>query len=112
MIWIKNYYIVLFSTLIALVISEIFLRIIDIVYNNSPLERSSSYHHVNPSDYHFLMYDPYEENGGHYVYYDNLGFREHTKTSSTTQKASEEKAIIFLGDSFTLGNQTPYSVRS
>lgn len=55
------------------------------------------------------MYDPYEEYGGHYVYYDNFGFRVPTKTSSTTQKASEEKAIIFLGDSFTLGKQLPYN---
>lgn len=53
MSWIKNILTVIFSTLIVLVIAEIFLRILGVGYGNAPLERSSTYHHLHPSDYQF-----------------------------------------------------------
>ena len=107
MSWIKNILTVFFSILMAFVIAEIFFRVIGIGYGNAPLERSHTYHHVHPSNYQFFMHDPNGEYGGHYVYYDNLGFRVQNKLSQTNELADEEKAIIFLGDSFTEGNKYP-----
>ena len=108
MSWIKNGVTVIFSTFIALLIAEVFLRMFDIGYGNAPLERSHIYHHVHPSDYQFLMHDPRDEYGGYNVYYDNLGFRVQDKSSQTLQFTNEENTIIFLGDSFTEGNQVAY----
>ena len=109
MSWIKNILTVFFSILMAFVIAEIFFRVIGIGYGNAPLERSHTYHHVHPSNYKFFMHDPNGEYGGHYIYYDNLGFRVQNEISQTNELADEEKAIIFLGDSFTEGNQVPYN---
>jgi hypothetical protein len=108
MSWIKNGITILFSTFIALFCAEILLRILDIGYGNAPLENSTKYHHVHPSNYNFLMHDPNAEYGGYYVYYDDLGFRVRNKTSQTFQFSDEENAIIFLGDSFTEANQVTY----
>ena len=108
MSWIKNGATISFSTFIAFLIAEILLRILGIGYGNSPHERSPLYHHVHPSDYQFLMYDPNAEYGGYNIYYDDLGFRVRDKLSQTLQFTNEENAIIFLGDSFTEGNQVTY----
>ena len=108
MSWIKNIVTVLFSIFIALVIAEISLRIFGFGYGNSPLERSHTYHHVHPSDYNFLMHDPNGEYGGYKVYYDNLGFRVLKESSRTKKFVNKKNALIFLGDSFTEGNQVPY----
>jgi lysophospholipase L1-like esterase len=109
MSWIKNILTILFSILIALVIAEIILRFVGAGYGNSPLERSHTYHHVHPNNYQFLMHDPNGEYGGYHVYYDNLGFRVRGEGSQTNELANEDKAIIFLGDSFTEGNQVRYN---
>ncbi len=108
MSWIKNGAIILFSIFIALLITEFFLRIFNIGYGNAPLENSSKYHHVHPTNYNFLMHDPNAEYGGHYIYYDDLGFRVRNKKSQTLQYSDNENAIVFLGDSFTEGNQVMY----
>ena len=57
MSWIKNGITILFSTFIALFCAEILLRILDIGYGNAPLENSTKYHHVHPSNYNFLMHE-------------------------------------------------------
>ena len=108
MSWIKNVATIVFSTFIAFLIAEILLRMLGIGYGNAPLERSPLYHHVHPSNYQFLMHDPRAEYGGYNVYYDDLGFRVRDKSSQTLQLTNEENAIIFLGDSFTEGNQVTY----
>lgn len=108
MSWIKNVSTILFATLIALMCAEIFLRIFGVGYGNSPLERSRTYHHVHPSNYQFLMHDPNEEYGGYQVYYDELGFRVRDNSSQISELLSVEEAVIFLGDSFTEGNQVDY----
>lgn len=108
MSWIKNGITIFFSIFISFIIAEFSFRLLDIGYGNAPLERSAKYHHVHPANYNFLMHDPNGEYGGYYVYYDNLGFRVQEKTSQTLQFSNEKNAIIFLGDSFTEGNQVPY----
>lgn len=109
MSWIKSLTTVLLSTFIALIIAEIILRVIGLGYGNAPLIRSSVYHHVHPSNYEFFMHDPYNnEYGGFNVYYDDLGFRVNNKASKTIKLSTEKNSIIFLGDSFTEGNQVPY----
>lgn len=109
MSWIKNILTIFFSTLIALLFAEVFLRLIDVGYGNAPLERSHTYHHVHPKNYKFLMHNPSGEYGGFHVYYDNLGFRVADEESHSNELTDENKAIIFMGDSFTEGNQVPYN---
>lgn len=108
MSWIINVLTIVVSTLIAFLIAEVFLRIIGVGYGNAPLERSHIYHHMHPINYQFLMHNPNGEYGGFHVYYDNLGFRVKDEASQTNELIDEEKAIIFMGDSFTEGNQVPY----
>lgn len=105
---IKNALTISISTLIALVCAEIVLRFLDIGYGNSPLERSHTYHHVHPSNYKFLSYDPNGEYGGYQVYYDDMGFRVSDDSSQTTQHRDLRETVIFLGDSFTEGKQVDY----
>ena len=107
--WIKNGSTIIVSTFITFLIAEILFRIFSIGYGNAPIESSAKYHHVHPASYNFLMHDPNNEYGGYNVIYDDLGFRVGNKTSQTLQLSNEENAIIFLGDSFTEGNQVPYN---
>jgi len=109
MSWIKNILTIFFSILIALLIAEVFLRLIGIGYGNAPLVRSHTYHHVHPSNYQYFSHDPNGEYGGFHVYYNDLGFRVPDEASQKNELANEEKTIIFMGDSFTEGNQVPYN---
>ena len=87
---------------------ELFLRISGVGYGNAPLERSQTYHHVHPSNYQFLMHDPNGEYGGYHVYYDDIGFRVANEKLKTNDLKHEKNTIIFMGDSFTEGNQVVY----
>ena len=108
MSWIKNSSTVVISVFVAFLIAEVFLRILGVGYGNAPLERSKTYSHVHPTSYEFFMYDPDGEYGGYKVFYDELGRRVPSQRSQTTQFVNEGNAILFLGDSFTEGNQVPY----
>jgi hypothetical protein len=58
------------STIIALSIAELCLRLSKIGYGNAPQESHSIFHHVHPAEYRFVSYTPAGEYGGHEVYYD------------------------------------------
>ena len=55
------------------------------------------------------MYDPNGEYGGYEVYYDNMGFRVLNGSFHNSEQVNEKNELLFLGDSFTEGNQVPYS---
>lgn len=105
---IKNLTIIFLSTFVSLILVEITLRIFEIGYGNAPFERSRTYHHVHPINYQFLMHDPNGEYGGHNVFYDDAGFRVGKKSSSTISLKNKTNTILFLGDSYTEGNQVSY----
>lgn len=104
---IKNSITFFFSILVALCIGEVGLRILDVGYGNAPLIRSDIKHHEHPKNYEFLMHDPNGEYGGHLVNYDKNGYRASNKNTDIFVNDSKS-SIIFLGDSFTEGNQVKY----
>ena len=95
---------------ISFFIVELILRIFEINYGKAPMERSYVYHHVHPKNYSFLMHDEDGERefGGHRVYYDQNRFRVKDKTIKNSLIKDNFNSIIFLGDSFTVGNQVKY----
>ena len=96
------------STLIALSIAEISLRILKIGYGNSPEESHPIFHHVHPAEYRFLSHNPTGEYGGHEIYYD--ADRLVANPSETnTKNANSTCRVAFLGDSFTEAAQVAYN---
>ena len=61
---------VFFSTILAVIVMEIILRILNIGFGNAPLESHEIFHHVHPSNYRFISHTPTGEYGGHEIYYD------------------------------------------
>ena len=96
------------SVTISLLIAEASFRFFEIGYGNSPVSRSAVYHHIHPSNYAFLMHDPNGEYGGYHVYYDGSGFRVPDRTTSNSLDENRAQGIVFLGDSFTEGNQVTF----
>ncbi|MEI6066018.1 MAG: SGNH/GDSL hydrolase family protein [Methylococcaceae bacterium] len=96
------------STLIALSIAEISLRILKIGYGNAPEESHPIFHHVHPAEYRFLSHNPTGEYGGHEIYYD--ADRLVANPSETnTKNTSSTCRVAFLGDSFTEAAQVTYN---
>jgi hypothetical protein len=105
---IKNGLIVIIAIFIALVLAEIMFRVSGIGYGHSPIERSRSYHHVHPANYSYLVADPAGEYGGFQVSYDDSRYRVASAGQRTVVAKDKTNSIIFLGDSFTEGNQVEY----
>ena len=95
------------STLIALFMAEITLRILGVGYGNSPQESDPVFHHVHPAEYHFTSHIPTGEYGGHNIYYD-----ADRLVANPAPKAEKKRdpncQIAFLGDSFTEAGQVAY----
>jgi|GEM_PF-987808 lysophospholipase L1-like esterase len=95
------------STVIALSIAEISLRVLKIGYGNAPQESHPIFHHVHPAEYRFLSYNPTGEYGGHEIYYD--ADRLVANPSETHEKKPDSACrVAFLGDSFTEAGQVAY----
>lgn len=106
---VKNTITILFSLFFSFLICEIILRLLDIGYGNAPLESSRNYHHVHPKSYKFLMHQPKGEYGGFYVYYEKNRFRVEDDSVRDIFSLDNDNSIVFLGDSFTEGNQVAYT---
>ena len=105
----KNLFLLMIALLLSFFIVELILRILDINYGRSPLERSNIYHHVHPTNYSFLAHDDgNKEFGGFRIFYDKNGFRVKDKTIKNSLIKDNFRSIIFLGDSFTEANQVKY----
>ena len=102
-----SFFLFVFSITFAFLLSEIILRIFGIGYGNAPLEASKIYHHVNPSDYQYIVHDPRGEYGGHTVIFDEFRYRVPKKTERLT--THEYRRIYFFGDSFTVAIQESWS---
>lgn len=95
------------STVIALSIAEISLRVLKIGYGNAPQESHPIFHHVHPAEYRFLSYNPTGEYGGHEIYYD--ADRLVANPDAHEKNANSACRVAFLGDSFTEAGQVAYS---
>ena len=104
----KNLVTLICSLLFVLLISEILFRMLDIGYGNAPLEQSKEYHHAHPKNYSFLMHQPKGEYGGFRVFYDENGYRTSDLSISNFKHNDNDSSILFLGDSYTEGNQVLY----
>jgi len=92
------------STLFALVVAEIALRIMGLGFGHSPLLPDPVFHHVHPRDYHFRLTTPTtKEIVDHDVYYDANG--EVADPNGPHVPASPKYRVALLGDSFMEGNQ-------
>ncbi|WP_198266704.1 hypothetical protein [sulfur-oxidizing endosymbiont of Gigantopelta aegis] len=94
----------LISTIIALSIAEMTLRILNIGYGNAPQEPHPVFHHVHPREYRFVSHDPAGEYGGHKIYYDNERL---VNNPESIKQVTSNCLITFLGDSFTEAGQVP-----
>ena len=105
---IKNIALIFSSFLLALIFAELVLRFLEVGFGNAPMQPSISLHHEHPKSYSFLMYDPNHEFGGYQIYYDENGIRVSDSRVSAIKDKDAADSIIFLGDSFTEGNQVAY----
>ena len=85
--------------LVAVVISELLLRIFGLGYGGVHMVSSDVLHHVHPPDYRFVSYHRSREHGGHVVYYDEAGRRAHPDQSAV-DLTGYEGAVAVMGDSF------------
>ena len=95
------------STVIALSIAEVALRILNIGYGSAPQESHPVFHHVHPSEYRFLSHIPSGEYGNDEIYYD--ADRLVSNPDVTHVKKTHSSCLaVFLGDSFTEAGQVAY----
>ena len=88
------------STMFALALAEIVLRLLEIGYGNAPLEAHPVLNHAHPKDYTFLSHTPSNEYGGFHVYYGHDG---RTISASEWKMPSLQPdrvcRVAFFGDS-------------
>lgn len=104
----KNLALIFSSFFLGILFAEFILRLLGVGFGNAPMQPSVSLHHEHPRSYSFLMYDFNKEFGGHQVYYDENGIRVSDNGVSAIRDKDTDDSIIFLGDSFTEGNQVTY----
>jgi len=107
---IKNIILLSIALIFSLIFVEILLRVLKLDYGKSPLNRSKIFHHEHPKNYSFTMHDEdgAREFGGFKVFYENNGFRVKNRNIKNIFSKDKKNSIIFLGDSFTEGNQVLY----
>ena len=100
---------VIISTVVALLVAECSLRLLKTGYGNLPQESDKIFHHVHPSEYKFVYYNPRYKYGGHKVYYDENGLiADPNRAYSKRDTSTSAHRVAFLGDSFTEALQVPY----
>ena len=88
------------SVIFSLIGSEIILRLLDLGFNNGPLNPSKTSHHEHPYNFKFTSYSPQGEWDNILVEYDEFGNRVIEKNCELNS-SEKNYDIVFLGDSFT-----------
>ena len=70
-----NFITFILSVIFSLIGSEILLRLLDLGYNNGPLNPSKTSHHEHPYNFKFTSYSPQGEWDNILVEYDEFGNR-------------------------------------
>jgi hypothetical protein len=102
---------IIVSTVFALMLAEMGLRVLGIGYGNAPLETHPILHHAHPKNYMFLSHTPSNEYGSFQVYYGDDGRTiPASEWKSRPNHHQPERAcrVAFLGDSFTESGQVPF----
>jgi hypothetical protein len=89
------------SVVISFFATEIFLRVVRLGYNNSPLTPSDTLHHKHPSNFSFIAYSPQGEWDGFAIKTNQFGDRVEDSCKSKIKSGQ----TILLGDSFIEGYQ-------
>ena len=97
------------SLLVATVIAEVGLRVMNLGFGNSPMEPDPVLHHVHPKNYSFIQQHPSGELGGFAIEYNAEGRVYRGRAASVTEPAAADCRIALMGDSFTEAGQVPYA---
>ena len=71
----RNIFLVFFSIFVACILLELILRFLGLGYNLNPSISDNIRHHSNPKNYMFKSYDSANNFGGHYIFYDEKGYK-------------------------------------
>ena len=93
-------YLVSLSIISAFILLELILRFLGLGYNLNPSDSDKIRHHSNPKNYMFKSYDSNNNFGGHYIYYDDKGYRVPYKKFKIDDQEGIRR-IAFVGDSLT-----------
>lgn len=100
------------SVILALLIIEIVLRMLDLGYGHIPLDSDPVLHHAHPKNYVYTVHDPRGEYGGHKIYFDQEGYISNPANRYTASvedgQDNAKHRIAFMGDSFTEAMQLGY----
>lgn len=97
-----------FSFLLAVILAEAALRLMNMGFGNSPMEPDQVLHHVHPVNYSFIQQHPSGELGGFEIEYNSEGRVYRGRRSAITEPANAPCRIAFMGDSFTEAGQVPF----
>jgi hypothetical protein len=95
------------SLLIAVVLAEAGLRMMNMGFGNSPMEPDPVLHHVHPRNYSFIQQHPSGELGGFEIDYNSEG-RVYRGAGAKGEPQDTGCRIAFMGDSFTEAGQVPF----
>lgn len=95
-----NFITFLLSVIFSLIGSEMLLRILQLGYNNAPINPSRTSHHEHPYNFKFTSYSPQGEWDNFLIEYDEFGNRVIEKNCEVNE-LDNRYDIVFIGDSFT-----------
>ena len=99
-----NLLLLLFSLVFCLVGAELALRLLQLGFNNTPLNPSATRHHQHPTNYTFQAYSLQNEWGGFEIQTDRFGNRS-LQGLCEFPAAGPKRHLLMLGDSFVEGFQ-------
>lgn len=97
-----------FSLLIAVVLAEVSLRVMNMGFGNSPMEPDSVLHHVHPKSYSFIQQHPSGELGGFEIEYNDDG-RVYRGRATARPEPATGCRVALMGDSFVEAGQVPFA---
>lgn len=93
---------------VAVLLTEIGLRILGFGFGNSPMEPDPVLHHVHPKNYTFRQFHPSGELGGFDTYYDASGRVVASFNPAREPSTPGNCRVALMGDSFTEAGQVPF----
>jgi len=103
-----QFFAVLTGLIVAVVLAESTLRLLEIGYGNAPLESDFLLHHRHPKGYTFRVHIPSNDYGGHLIRYD-LDGRSVNPAKTESGEKKDSLRIAFMGDSFVEATEVPFT---
>lgn len=95
------------SLLIAVALTEVVLRAMNMGFGNSPMEPDQVLHHVHPTNYSFIQQHPSGELGGFEIEYNSEG-RVYRGRAAKVAEPDTDCRVALMGDSFVEAGQVPF----